>query len=140
VNNKPSDSSIPSGDPQGRRGDEAWQGGEGFDPYNRTSSSVSDQSAENNPPTVEEVRVLNSTTAGAPVCADPNKSEAATLAQRVALLSAELERVLMEVGDLGSVASDPDDRRAGELKRQLCRAANYLEEALDCLVPTEPSS
>lgn len=139
MNNKPADRSNPSGDPQGRRGDDAWQSGEGFDPYNRTASNVSDQSAENNRSTADEVRVLNSTTTGAPICADPTKSEAATLAQRVALLSAELERLLVEVGDLGSVASDPDDRRVGELKRQLRRAANYLEEALDCLVPTEIS-
>ena len=82
--------------------------------------------------------MLNST-AGAPICADPTKNEAATLAQRAAMLSAELERLLVEVGDLGSVASDPDDRRVGELKRQVRRAANYLEEALDCLVPPETS-
>ncbi len=138
MNNKTSDRSNPSADPQGRRDDEAWQRGEGFDPYNRAASSVSDQPAQNNPST-EEVRVLGSSTTGA-ICAEPTKGDAATLAQRVALISAELERLLVEVGDLGSVASVPDDRRVGELKRQLRRAANYLEEALDCLVPSEPSA
>lgn len=139
MNSKPSDKSDPSGGPHGRRGEETWQSGEGFDPYNRAASSVSDQSVENSR-SAEEVRVLNSSTTGAPICADPTKSEAATLAQRVALLSAELERLLAEVEDLGSAGAEPDDRRAGELKRQLRRAANYLEEALDCLVPTETSA
>lgn len=109
--------------------EDARRRAEGSDPYNRASPSAS----KNKNRSLDDMRELSEAIKSAPTWTPPEKTTA--LAQRVAALGAQLELALAELGNLSSGLSDPADCRAGELKQQLVRAANYVEEALDCLPP-----
>lgn len=112
----------------------------GADPYNRTSTNAANRSRNNKNRSLDDMRELSKAIESAPTWTPPDIKKTAALCQRIAALSVQLELAVAELGELSSAASDPADRKAGDVKKQLVRAANYLEEALDCLVPPDTSS
>lgn len=116
--------------------DTARRHGVGSDPYNQASATA----GKNKNRSLDDMRQLSKAIESAPTWPPRDIKKTAALRQRIAALSAQLELALAELGELSSAAPDPADRGAGDVKKQLVRAANYLEEALDCLVPPGTSS
>jgi hypothetical protein len=112
------------------------RGTPGADPYNQIKESPPVAPQKSKRRSLDDMRRLSETIKGAPTWSAPKRTSSADFDRRLAVLRADLERVLAEIKVLGEAAADPVNA-SGELLGQLKDAACHLEDALDHLIPQD---
>jgi hypothetical protein len=111
----------------------------GSDPYNRADEPApADETAKRR--SLDDMRRLSETIKNAPRSKQAAKTSPEGLFEgpaRMAMLRADLERVLSEIGVLCAVGVAPGDVARANRIEQLHRAAYHLEEAINWLTPRE---
>ena len=111
----------------------------GSDPYNRAGEPApTDETAKLR--SIDDFRRLKETVKNAPRSKQARKTAPEGLFEgpaRMAMLRADLERVLREIGVLCAAGVAPGDIARANRIEQLHRAAYHLEEAINWLTPLE---